>query len=238
MNDPSDPQRDPASEANGRQSGDPQSGDPQSGDPLNDSVTAWIGDLKDGKDEASQKLWERYFAQLIRVAASRLGSASRRIADEEDVAVSVFDSLCRGAAAGRFKQLRDRDDLWKLLTAIAGMKAVDQIRRQTAKKRGGTHLRGESIFVGQGDSGVGGLGDLLHGEPTPDFLAMMDEQQRAMFAMLPDQSQRDVAQLRLEGFSNEEISQQLQISLRSVERKLKIIREIWASIMQDRVDGS
>ena len=24
-----------------------------------DSVTAWIGELKDGKDDASQKLWER-----------------------------------------------------------------------------------------------------------------------------------------------------------------------------------
>ena len=91
-------------------------------DSFDDSVTAWIGDLKDGQDTASQKIWERYFERLVRVASRQLGAAPRRIADEEDVAVSVFDTLCRGAAAGRFDKLQDRDDLWKLLTAIAGMK--------------------------------------------------------------------------------------------------------------------
>lgn len=105
-------------------------------DSFNDSVTRWIGDLKDGQDAATQKIWERYFDRLVRVASRQLGAAPRRIADEEDVAVSVFDSLCKGAAAGRFDKLKDRDDLWRLLTAISGMKAVDQIRRQTAKKRG------------------------------------------------------------------------------------------------------
>ncbi|MCG8650711.1 MAG: sigma-70 family RNA polymerase sigma factor [Pirellulales bacterium] len=206
-------------------------------DPDNDSVTAWIGELKDGQDEASQKIWERYFGQLVRVAAKRLGSSSRRIADEEDVAVSVFDSLCRGAAAGRFKQLHDRDDLWKLLTAIAGMKAVDQIRRQTAQKRGGTNVRGESIFGGSDASQIDGLAQLLHSEPTPEFMALMDEQQQEMFQALPDKSQREVARLRFEGYSNEEISSQLGISLRTVERKLKVIRAIWSSLVEDSQSG-
>lgn len=199
---------------------------------FDDSVTKWISDLKDGRDSASQKLWERYFAQLVRVAARRLGAAPRRIADEEDVAVSVFESLCRGAAAGRFKQLHDRDDLWKLLTAIAGMKAVDQIRRQSAQKRGGTIVRGESILAGADSSAVGGLDQLTQGEPTPQFLALMEEQQQAMFASLPDASQRDVARLRFEGYSNEEIAKELDISLRSVERKLNVIRQIWLSMLE------
>ncbi len=202
-------------------------------DSFDDSVTAWIGDLKSGKDDASQKIWERYFQQLVRVASRQLGSAPRRIADEEDVAVSVFDSLCKGAAAGRFDQLQDRDDLWKLLTAIAGMKAVDQIRRQTAKKRGGENVRGESIVGGGAASGMGGFDQFVHGEPTPEFLAVMDEQQQAMFGALPDASQRDVARLRFEGYSNQEVSEELDISLRSVERKLKVIREIWTSMIEE-----
>ncbi len=204
---------------------------------FNDSVTAWINDLKQGNDSASAKLWERYFRQLVRVAARRLGSAPRRVADEEDVAVSVFESLCRGAAAGRFQQLHDRDDLWKLLTAIAGMKAVDQIRRQTAQKRGGVQVRGESIVEAAGSSHIGGLDQLAQGEPTPQFLALMEERQQEMFAVLPDQSQRDVARLRFEGYSNEEIAQQLNISLRSVERKLNVIRQIWISMIETRSDA-
>jgi RNA polymerase sigma factor (sigma-70 family) len=201
-------------------------------DSFEHSVTAWIGDLKAGKQDASQKVWERYFDRLLRVASRQLGTAPRRVADEEDVAISVFDSLCRGAAAGRFEQLRDRDDLWKLLTAISGMKAVDQIRRQTAQKRGGETLRGESIVAGASASQPGGFDQFMDAEPTPEFLALMNEQQQAMFQALPDDSLRHVARLRFEGYANEEIAAELDISLRSVERKLKVIREIWAEMAE------
>ena len=60
----------------------------------------------------------------------------------------------------------------------------------------------------------------------------MDEQQQQMFAVLPDQSLRDVASLRFEGYSNEEIAKETGISLRSVERKLKVIRQIWTSMAE------
>lgn len=206
-------------------------------DSFNDSVTRWIGDLKDGQDAATQKIWERYFDRLVRVASRQLGAAPRRIADEEDVAVSVFDSLCKGAAAGRFDKLRDRDDLWKLLTAISGMKAVDQIRRQTAKKRGGEKLRGESIVAGVNNP-LGGFDQLVHGEPTPEFLAVMDEQQQEMFRVLPDETQRSVARLRFEGYANEEIAEKLDMSLRSVERKLKVIREIWTTMIESEAEST
>lgn len=200
-------------------------------DPFNESVTTWIGELKNGQDAATRKLWERYFERLVRVASRQLGSAPRRIADEEDVAISVFQCLYDGAASGRFKQLNDRDDLWKLLTAISGMKAVDQIRRQTAKKRGGSDLRGESIVAGVSGQ-LSGFDQLIHGEPTPEFIAIMDEQRRNLFDALPDRSQKEVARMRLEGFLNEEIAQQLGISLRSVERKMKVIREIWMEMTE------
>lgn len=199
-------------------------------DPFHESVTAWIGDLKNGGDIATQRIWERYFEKLVRLASRQLGSAPRRMADEEDVAVSVFQCLCEGAASGRFDQLQDRDDLWKLLTAISSMKAVDQIRRQTAKKRGGTAVRGESLVAGW-DGQRGGLDQLLHGDPSPEFLAIMDEQQRQLFLALPDGSQREVARLRLEGFRNDEIADRLGMSLRSVERKLKLVREVWTELM-------
>jgi RNA polymerase sigma factor (sigma-70 family) len=202
-------------------------------DSFNDSVTAWIGDLKDGQNLASQKIWERYFDRLVRVASRQLGSSPRRIADEEDVAVSVFDSLCKGAAAGRFDRLKDRDDLWKLLTAIAGMKAVDQIRRQTAKKRGGENVRGESIVAGFDTDQLGGFDQFMHSEPTPEFLAVMDEQQQAMFQALPDPSQQEVARLRFEGYANDEIASKIGISLRSVERKLSVIRQVWTSMIDE-----
>jgi hypothetical protein len=77
------------------------------------SVTRWI-DLvgsPDRADQAAQKLWEHYFERLVQLARARLRSSPLRAADEEDVALSAFDSFCRGAAAGRFPDLAGRDDL-------------------------------------------------------------------------------------------------------------------------------
>ena len=87
------------------------------------SVTQWISDLKAGDDgEAARRLWDRYFTQLARLAHARLRARNRGAADGEDVALSAFESFFRGAAAGRFPRLEDRDDLWKLLTTIAAQK--------------------------------------------------------------------------------------------------------------------
>ena len=72
--------------------------------PTHDSVTTWIQGLKEGQDEAARHIWNRYFEELVRVARKRLGAAPRRDADEEDVLISVFDSLCEGALQGRFEK--------------------------------------------------------------------------------------------------------------------------------------
>jgi len=64
-----------------------------------------------------RKLWERYFRRLVGLARKKLRAAPRRAADEEDVALSAFDSFCRGAKLDRFPQLHDRLDVWQLLVA-------------------------------------------------------------------------------------------------------------------------
>ena len=84
----------------------------------NGSVSHWIVQLKAGNQAAAQELWEDYFQRLVRLARRRLRGRSRRAADEEDVALSAFDSFCRGAEQGRFPRLTDRDNLWRLLVVI------------------------------------------------------------------------------------------------------------------------
>src|SRR3954469_11973834 len=100
------------------------------------SVTHWISLLKAGEHAAVQPLWERYFPRLVTLARARLRGAPRRVADEEDVALSAFDSFCRRAKQGRFPQLLNRDELWHLLVVLAARKAVDLARRENRQKRG------------------------------------------------------------------------------------------------------
>jgi ECF sigma factor len=84
------------------------------------SVTRWIAELNGGDLGVANGLWERYFARMVDLARARL-RASRDLdagSDEEDAALSTFDSLCAGLARGRFPQLGDREDLCRLLVVI------------------------------------------------------------------------------------------------------------------------
>src|SRR5271156_1244075 len=107
------------------------------------SITRWITGMKGGDLAAAQPLWERYFARMVTLARARLRASGRRDAgsDEEDVALSAFDSLCAGLARGQFPQLADRDDLWRLLVVITTRKVQAQARRQLPQKRGGGQVR-------------------------------------------------------------------------------------------------
>lgn len=197
-------------------------------EPIDQSVTMWIAALKEGDQDAAHDIWDRFFERLVRVARNKLGSSSRRVADEEDVAISAFDSLCRGAAAGRFTELTDRDDLWKLLVRISAQKSVDQMRHQGRQKRGGGAVRGHSIFARRGDKGPADFDAIMSEEPTPHLMAMLDEENARLLDQLRDDVLRRIALLRLSGHTNEEIAEETGISLRSVERKLGVIRAAWA----------
>ena len=87
------------------------------------SITRCVADLKAGDHAAAQVLWERYFDHLVRLARRRLAISKRTgaDADEEDAALSAFDSFCAGLAGGRFPRLEDRDDLWGLLVVITAL---------------------------------------------------------------------------------------------------------------------
>src|SRR5262245_42322399 len=94
------------------------------------SVSHWINALKEGDQAAAQSLWERYHARLIGLARQVLQGSRRREADEEDVVQNAFNSFFKGVAQGRFPQLNDRDNLWRLLVVLTARKAVDQVRRE------------------------------------------------------------------------------------------------------------
>ena len=109
-----------------------------------DSVTQWIDRIKTGDQRAAEQIWHRYFEKLVRYATKKLSGSPRRVADEEDVALSAFGSFYRNAAAGRFPILHDRDDLWKIMFTITERKALDQVKFHRRLKRGGGKVRGES----------------------------------------------------------------------------------------------
>src|SRR5262249_1376561 len=124
--------------------------------PTPGSVTALIERLEAGDHDAAQPLWERYYPRLVRLAPARLRGAPRRVADEQDVALSAFDSFCRGVEQGRFPQLKDRDGLWALLVLITVRKAADLTRYNRRERRGGGQVRGDSALEAHDGERAGG----------------------------------------------------------------------------------
>src|SRR5262249_55701123 len=153
---------------------------------------------------AAQPLWERYFHRLIGLARKKLRGARPRMADEEDVALSAFDSFCRGAAQGRFPQLRDRNSLWPLLVVITARKALDVVHHESRQKRGGGAVRGESALIesAAGSTAKRGIEQVVGSEPTPEFAAQLVEEYQRLLAKLGDVELRSIATLKMEGYTN------------------------------------
>jgi DNA-directed RNA polymerase specialized sigma24 family protein len=187
------------------------------------SVSHWLNLLQAGDTAAAQPLWERYFQRLVGLARRKLQGAARQVADEEDVALSAFDSFCRSARSGRFPQLGDRDDLWRLLVLLTARKASHLRRDQGRQKRGGGVHRAEPAAGPEGAA----LEAVLGREPSPEFAAEVAEECRRLLAGLGDPDLEAVALWKMEGYDNAEIAAKLGCAPRTVERRLRLIRQLW-----------
>jgi len=192
------------------------------------SVTHWLSALKNGEAAAAQQLWEAYYRRLVGLARQRLGQTPRGPADEEDVALSALNSFFEGVALGRFPQLCDRDDLWRLLVHITARKAIDQINHERRKKRRPDSVVKVWTHAALDDSDAeAGLEQVVGNEPTPEFAAQFAEEYERRLHSLNSPELRSVAVWKMEGYSNAEIAQKLGCVERSVERKLRLIRDRW-----------
>jgi DNA-directed RNA polymerase specialized sigma24 family protein len=190
--------------------------------PSDGSITRLIVLLKEGERDAAQHLWDTYFLRLVGLARARLRGTPRGMADEEDVALSAFDSFCRRAERGDFPQLADRDDLWQLLFVLTVRKAISLARLQGRVRRGGGRI------ASLDDLAAWDLDAALGPEPTPELAAQMADECQRLLDSLGDESLRAVARWRMEGWSNREIAARLGCVEHTVERKLRSIRRLWS----------
>jgi DNA-directed RNA polymerase specialized sigma24 family protein len=190
-------------------------------------VTSLIGRIRAGDPGAAQGLWERYFQRLVVLARVKLRGRRRVDRDEEDVALSAFDSFCRAAGRGRFPRLDDRDDLWQVLAVLTCRKVADLVEYWKRQKR--LAECGESALgAPEGGTGAGRAIEQVAGRgPTPAEAAELTEGCRRLLSLLKEEALRQIATLKLEGYSNEEVAERLGCSVATVERKLKRIRRLW-----------
>ena len=189
------------------------------------SITHWIAEIKDGDSAGARGIWKRYFPRLVQLARKQIRGVPGGMADEEDVALSALNGFCRAAGEGRFPDLADRDDLWRLLLQMTVHKAMSLARHEGGLRRGGVRVKSLDVEEAVSDEGI--VAAIVGKEPTPEFAAMMADECRNLLQKLDDPRLRDLAVAKMEGYGNEEIARRLGCSLRTVERRLQLIRKEW-----------
>jgi RNA polymerase sigma factor (sigma-70 family) len=179
------------------------------------SITTWLDGIKARQDDAAQELWNRYFARLVPLARHHLRGFGRET-DEEDVALSALKSAMLGVQAGRFPDLNDRTGLWPLLVTMTARKAMNEIKRQRTKKRDRA-----------AEQPLADMQAIVGDEPSPEFALRLAEAIESLVEALGDDALQLIATRKLEGYDNDEIAAELDVSTRTVVRKLARIRQEW-----------
>lgn len=192
--------------------------------PSQQAITLWVQQLRSGNERAVQQLWENYFSRLAYFARKKLQGRARLVEDEEDVALSAFRSFCRGMEDGRFANIADRDDLWNLLITVTLHKVLHLVRSEGRIKRGGNWKRVEGT---SDDDSSEILNTLASAGPSPQVAAEVAEECDRLLDMLPNAEFKELAVLKMEGHTNQQIAAIWNKAERTVERKLNLIRQIW-----------
>lgn len=114
------------------------------------------------------------------------------------------------------------------MVTIAARRATAQFQRHLAKTDGGGKVRGDSAFeLSNPDEEFGGIGEVMGSSPTPE---VRSDDVRNVCGH-DGQIGRRVAPAgrsqKFDGYTNKEIAEALDCTVRTVDNKLNRIQRIW-----------
>ena len=174
--------------------------------------------LRQGDPEAARQLFDRFSHRLIGLAQAHLDRRLRGKVDGEDVMQSVFKSFFR-IQREESLAFSEWDDLWSLLAVITLRKCGHRAAYYQAACR---DVRRESTSSANDDEADAGWEAIAH-EPSPLQALILGEAVEEMLRSL-DERDRELATLALQGFTRQEIAEQIGCTERTVYRVLERLR--------------
>ncbi len=185
------------------------------------SVSGWIEGMREGDPDAVRNLVERYFRRLAQYSNKRLDARMRVAEDGEDIAIMVLDTLTRNAQLGLFPNLQHREDLWLLLILLTQQIVIERKRKANSERRVIHNMT--DLLTRYSES----LESFLQEDPSQSKILEIVDCWNELLKSLDDDRSRDIARLKLQGFSNREIGTILQIVPKTVDRKVNAILQRW-----------
>ncbi len=171
-----------------------------------------------GDQDAAREIVDRYLDRLLTLARRRISQRLASRVDPEDIVQSVFRTFFVRLKEGQFV-FQDQDDLCKLLMRITLHKTLRQVAYHKAAKRD------PSLETPQGSHHSEQLSALFDQEPTQEAtVTFLDQLEHFLTQLRPQE--REILEMRLQGFSNEEIAKKLGIYDRKIRRVIEHVRDI------------
>ncbi|MCE9526781.1 MAG: sigma-70 family RNA polymerase sigma factor [Planctomycetales bacterium] len=169
-------------------------------------------------DQASRALFEQFSQRLIGLARCHLDARLKNKVDPEDVVQSAYKSffLRYGDQA---LATQGSDALWSLLTLITLRKCADRARYYRADRRD----MNQEVGAPTG-SQPEFWREAVSREPTPEHAMVLAETVEKVLREV-GADERQVVELSLQGYSTQEISEQLSRAERSVRRLRERVRK-------------
>jgi DNA-directed RNA polymerase specialized sigma24 family protein len=180
--------------------------------------------MRDGDPQAIQKLVERYFRKLSEYADKKLSRRLRLSEDGEDIAILVLHAIAKNSQLGQFPNLQHREDLWLLMILLTQQQVIERHREAKEIGASGFAIQNMTDLLEKYNCS---LDDFLENDSGRDrFFEIMDCWNELLKTFDDDRS-RDIARLKLQGFSNREIASILSLVPKTVDRKVQHIMQRW-----------
>jgi RNA polymerase sigma-70 factor (ECF subfamily) len=174
-------------------------------------------DGKPAEAATDRALLEGYTRQLIALARRQLDARLHHKIEPEDVVQSAYKSFFLRYGEGALGDQGSKG-LWGLLTCITLRKCADRVRYYRAECRDLSRERA------QPDEDLEPWREAVSQEPTPEQAAVLAETVEQLMRGL-DADERSIIELSLQGYTTQEISEQLGRAERSVRRLRERVRK-------------
>ena len=179
---------------------------------MEDEWPAIVEGLRSGDPQTVRAFCRTYGGSLERLAASHMASMLKQRVGAEDVVQSVYRTFLRRVGADELV-LDDVGELWRLLCAITLTKVRETARYHLRQRR---RIDREQALDAPEDAGAASA-------PSPedqtDFVQLFE----ALLDGL-DAEEKQIVALKLDGFTNLEIANQVKSSERTIRRLMASLR--------------